>query len=137
MKAIETIEELVEKMKEKGFTKEFIDNFINDYEKFKDPNRKKSEEEIRIKKQTLEIFSYMKEVFPNIENDNAPFICSNKFYSCIENTILTMIYFHTAPKLFERKMYGENGWKYSEEYLEIFKKIIYFYRTEIYDKIPE
>lgn len=41
MKAIETIEELVEKMKEKGYTKEFIDNFINGYEKFKDPNRKK------------------------------------------------------------------------------------------------
>ena len=132
MKAIQTDEEFIEEMKRRGYSQEFIEGFLKNYEQFKNvtpPERQKNA--------VSEIFFYMKEVFPNIENDNAPFICSNKFYSCIEHTIRVMVYFHTAPKLFERKMYGENGWKYSDEYVELFKKIIDFYRTEIYDKIPE
>lgn len=137
MKPIQTTEELIEEMKSRGYTQEFIDDFVNGYEQFKKSSRKVTDEEKRRRDAVSEIFSYMKEVFPNIENDNAPFICSNKFYSCIEHTIGVMVYFHTAPKLFKRKKYGENGWKYSDEYVELFKKIIDFYRKEIYDKIPE
>ena len=134
-----TDQEIIERMKEKNVPQEIIDNLmsgVKDYRKRKEEGNL-TEMEKRAVEINNELFRYMKEVFPNIENENAPFICSNKFYSCIDNTILLMRWFHTSPKLFKTKLYGENGWKYSDEWVELFKKIIDFYRTEIYDKIPE
>lgn len=90
-------------------------------------------EEKKREENTDEIFLYIRKKFPNIENENAPFACSSKFYRLIEDLILIGQWFRTDKKLFQTSLHD---WKLSDDYVELFKKTIDFYRKEIYDKIP-